>query len=573
MAGDVPFGSLGDQEIISCRKTILQFMEKEWDYSTFYRRANSYTCTIGPEPGMGYVLMRLENLRQLDSRAPQDLIIGIDDKSVTIKRLAILQAQSLLPLGSQNPDSLYLVQLADVRWFLKRTTINKRYNIRQTCSSSAWCAGTLYDDDPETPYTFLQIIENIWSNFSSFGGFFSYASFLSSYVHGTANLPAQNPENLRFEGISAWDALDQVCQQCGFFLRYDPFVGDVRVMKIGLATDPYPGTDGDLTSGFGGGRASLPGVESQFSLTAKSLTRSDSDDDLNEDAELVLGSAMIPGSVNVAFPTNDASCGEGCEIDASHGWYHTKSVTATRVKALLDAELADPTNGLTIDAYDYVNQFIAGTSVNLSATFYARFSSATSAVATNDTTLVTVAEQMAVDYYRALGYQAHGRIIYGEIKQVIPGPTISEVTWREFGDGLKTEVARWPAPVGLPRPAPVCSVGSGFANYVVRFQVTSYSPSIRTAECIVLSIPYGMTRDDIPGIDEILSTDEETVIHVADPNGCCFNEPSADLLGRAGWAQYMQPLIPDACSDSSYLEPQWEALTLCCGFNGCEDIA
>ena len=115
--------------------------------------------------------------------------------------------------------------------------------------------------------------------------------------------------------------------------------------------------------------------------------------------------------------------------------------------------------------------------------------------------------------------------------------------------------------------------GGGFANYAIRFQITSYSPSIRTAECIVLSIPYGMIRADIPNIDEILSTDEQTVIHVADPNGCCFNEPSADLLGRAGWAQYMQPLIPDACSDSSYLEPQWEALTLCCGFNGCEDIA
>lgn len=546
MAGDAPYGSLGGKPLISCRKTILQFMEKGWDYSSFYRRANSYTCSLGAEPGLAYVLMRQEDLKSLDSRQPQDLILGLAQKSVTIKKLAIIQAQSLLPFSSSNPNSLYLVTLADVRYFLKRTTINSRYNIRESCADSAFCTNTTYNDTG-TAYTFLQIVADIWTKFSSFGGFFDYSTFVSTYVHSTANLPTENPENLRFEGMSAWDALQQLCQLCGFLLRYNPLVGDVTLLKIGLSGDPYAAADGDFHAGFGGGRDGITGSVTKFSLTPNSLPRS-TGDGLLEDAEMILGSPLIPESVNVIFPTNDTECTSSCAIDGSHGWYFTKNVLATRVKELFDDELADPAIGLTNYPYAYMDQAIAGTSVNINSTFTAQFDVATDTTATNDAELITVAEQMAVDYYRTLGYQANGRIVCRGIKQVIPGPTISEVAWREWGDGLKTEVARWPVPVGSPRPGKVFT-GNGSVLQRVHFSIDSYDDGTGVATCNVEYRPCGI---------EVVIGEAYGQIEVIDPAGCYFDEDAYDLVGRWGHADLM------VADGDSYNECVWVVSGLCC---------
>lgn len=551
MPGDLPYSSLDGKKIISAASTIQEFMKNDLDWSAIYRRANSYTCKVGGEPGMAYVLMQREELEKLDSRQPLDFKLGIAGKSVTFKKLAFLQAQSLLPLGTQNPGSLYLVTLTDVRHFLKRTTINARYNIRSTCSASAWCDGTI-DASTSQPYTFLKILELIWSQFSSFGGFFAFSTWDATKVHGTPNLPTKPPENLRFEGISAWDALEQVCQQCGFFIRYDPLIGDVRIMKIGLASDPAPAADGDYTEGFGGAIKvinSNAAKRQKFPLTPNATARS-AKDKLNEDAEVFVGSPLIPAQVVVVFPTNDASCGEFCEIDQNHGWYYSKTVTVARVKTLFDAELADSGNGITADSYAFLDQSISGTSVNLNSTYYARFDAAGDATPNNASDLTTVAEQMAKDYYRTLGYQASGRSVFGGIKEVIPGPTISEVIWREWGDGLKTEFARWPMPVGLPRVPKVFSGGPSAAEYV-KFTIDSYDEYTGIATCTITYRPCGV---------DIVSGETYGKIEVIDPSGCLFDEPAADLIGRWGDAEYMQA--------SSELDPYqscaWIVSGLCC---------
>lgn len=445
MAGEAPFGSLGGQPIVSAATTIREFIEQGLDYSNWYRKANSYRCAVGPEPGYAWVLMQQDELKKLDSRQPQDLVLGIGAKSVTIKRLAFIQAQRLIPGASLDPDALYLVQLADVRWFLKRTYIEKNYNIRQTCGTEDWANATT-KDLAGTPWTFLEIVEDLYSKFSTFGGFFTNAAYSADKVHGSLPTP---PENLRFEGISAWDALAMLCQQCGFFLRYDPLLGDVRIMKVGTATDPYPATDGDLTAGYGGAKSALAGVEARFGLTPTSLTRTTTDE-LVEDSESILGSPLVPASVSVVFPTNDTACGDFSEIAGSHGWYYRKEVTAATIRA------ANPS-----DAYKFLDNTATGTTVTIHSTKFAHFSTSGLTAATNDSDLTTLANTLATDYYTALGFQATGRIVLGGIKQVIPGPTISEVIWRDWGDGLHTEVARWAVPVGLPKPPHLFTGGGG----------------------------------------------------------------------------------------------------------------
>lgn len=114
----------------------------------------------------------------------------------------------------------------------------------------------------------------------------------------------------------------------------------------------------------------------------------------------------------------------------------------------------------------------------------------------------------------------------------------------------------------------------GFGNYVIRFQIQTMTSATRVALCQVTSVPYGMTRAELPGIDEALSTDLITFVDVADPTGCYFNEPAGGMVGRNGWAMYMQPQVEDVCNPSEYgiLLPQWEVFSVCCGPAVCGDL-
>ncbi|MES2790105.1 MAG: hypothetical protein V4719_10815 [Planctomycetota bacterium] len=553
MAGEIPFGSLGGQPIVSAATTMREFIEHGLDYSNWYRKANSYRCAVGAEPGMAWILMQQSTLKKLDSRQPQDLIFGLGEKSVTIKRLAIIQAQRLIMGASLDPNSLYLVQLADARWFLKRTIINARYNTMATCSTEKQCeSGYLW--------TFLEIVEDIFTRFSSFGGFFPEFHFLETHVRGIAPDP---PENLRFEGMSAWDALAQLCQQFGYFLRYDPFSGKVHILQIGLSEDPFAAADGDFRSGYGGARATLTD-EQTFALAPKSLIRA-ANDNLLEDSESLLGSALIPESVNIVFMANDAECGEACDIDNAHGWMHRIVVTASTVKENL-LEL----NPDASEQFQFLSSSITGTTVVLNSTKHAQFDSASLIEPTNIDDLEAEAEVMAMAYYKALGLQAHGRSVFAGILQVIPGPFISEVIWREWGDGMKTEIARWPSPVGIPRPQKVFTGGGGGGGaQQIRFSIVD--PLTFTNPCEALA--YVLSRP--PGVT---SVEEEYggTVYVQDRVGCFLNAPAEDLIGRGGYATYLTvdpdidiDFVPGAICPGMN-RSGWEITYLCCPQDRCD---
>jgi hypothetical protein len=51
------------------------------------------------------------------------------------------------------------------------------------------------------------------------------------------------------------------------------------------------------------------------------------------------------------------------------------------------------------------------------------------------------------------------RWVFSGPRSVIPGPFISEVTWREYGDGWKTEVTRWRPLIGNTTPPPIIPAG------------------------------------------------------------------------------------------------------------------
>lgn len=548
----VAYASLGEAKIVSSSVMLNEFAVNGLDYSAFYRRANSYSCSIGPEPGVAWLLMKRSEIKKLDSRQSHNLTFGVGDKSVVIKNLAIIHAQRIVSGKSLSPDAVYLVQLVDVRWLLRRTFINSRYNIRETCSASGWCQDTL---NAGTPWTFEEICEDIWSNFSSFGGFFTgNSTWDASKFHEIA--ATVDPENVRFEGVTAWDALAQLCQESGFFLRYDPTVGDIRIMKIGLSLDPSPGSDGDLHAGFGGGGGAFDAAESiKFALTPDSTARA-AGDSLTDDSETILGAPIVPASVNVVFPTNDASCGSFCDINGSHGWYYKVNVTSTAARA-----------SMTGDTYLYMDHYVSGTSVILNSTTFARFDAATDVTPSNQSDLEALAEQIAIDYYTSIGVQANGRVVFGGIKNFVPGPYISEVTWRDWGDGFRTEVARWPSPVGIAKPQKVPTGGSSNPCDMVRFQILVADSATRSALCHIMARPYGCDEADVPG-----TVLDGLGIEVCDPSGCFLNESEDLLVGREGWAKYVTPISGGSfCQDGNYyIAAEWEVFSLCCAVFNCD---
>ena len=181
-----------------------------------------------------------------------------------------------------------------------------------------------------------------------------------------------------------------------------------------------------------------------------------------------------------------------------------------------------------------MDHYVSGTSVILNSTTFARFDAPTDATPSNQAELDDLAEQIAIDYYTSIGVQANGRIEFGGIKKFIPGPYISEVTWRDWGDGFRTEIARWPSPVGLAKPPKIFSGGSA---PIVGFEIVSAENCGTCTATATVALNFGTT----PDLD---SYDQFTVYGYG---GCELNEPVDSLVGRFGIAAYGTRVGNGAC--------------------------
>jgi hypothetical protein len=111
--------------------------------------------------------------------------------------------------------------------------------------------------------------------------------------------------------------------------------------------------------------------------------------------------------------------------------------------------------------------------------------------------------------------------------------------------------------------------GSGKACGDVRFQILVADPLTRTALCVITARPYGCSWSDIPA-----TIFDMQAIEVCDPGGCFFNEPNAKMIGREGWAKYMQPIGGASWCQGKRpyygTQPEWEVYSLCCAVDSCK---
>lgn len=99
---------------------------------------------------------------------------------------------------------------------------------------------------------------------------------------------------------------------------------------------------------------------------------------------------------------------------------------------------------------------------------------------------------------------------------------------------------------------------------IIRFTIQSVQGNNQVVGKI-FATPAGMSLSQMPGL--ILGNS----VYICDPDGCFFNEPITDLLGRSGRAVYAQPTGATACQPyaGNNPAPQWEVFSLCCPSPAC----
>lgn len=449
----------GGRPVMSARQALAEFARMGWDASPFRGRANSYRCPLGSKPGEGFLLMLgtdVEFLLREFVNQTYRLTIGTTDKSIEMSTFVIRKALRLTPGVSQDADALFLVEIADGR-YLDRQAISGRlmYNVR-------WSDGN--DSDPTDPDAFLT------SSLDS-GALWNWDDLLADlnpvstpFYTPLWTIPAIDsvmsdavPENLRFQYVPQLDAIEHVLNLAGCTLRYDPINGNHQAVAIGTGLLDVTGGV-FLENGYGG--RTLNSISESDRPLVPDATPFGGWWTVMNDCEAVIGNFVGVETVVVRFPArfSTSRVSRTCQ-------YFAVEVDG---EALTEEELA----AVALKARD-------GSAVVIDDPMHAFISSADSLTptASNQTALEERAEEVARNYYRGIVGHASGRVVIsgvithdGDGNAAVPGPMVREMVWRDYGDGLKTEILR--TNPGLPGVCD-CNDGSGGGSDIIEGFLTT----------------------------------------------------------------------------------------------------
>lgn len=184
---------------------------------------NGITIPRGRHPGVAHFLVAEQHLAGLESGLVNiECYHGDVGKKPTVTTWQNWYLESYQATTKQS-EPAYWVRLRDPRWLLEKScSEGNRYNLRKTTDSSGYVDGTT---DGGTPYTWHGVIQELWS-------------FLPVAVAGGCPSlpysPSTTPENLVFDGIGTWRAINQVLTAIGCCVVWNPFTAvfsfvDLRV--------------------------------------------------------------------------------------------------------------------------------------------------------------------------------------------------------------------------------------------------------------------------------------------------------------------------------------------------------
>ena len=277
-------------------------------------------------------------------------------------------------------NALRLVRAVDKRVLLQLSSIAKQYNVRIPAPSTTTGSGLYYDaslDSGSTAWTWQTMLDDIWDKLPT--------AFAGATGPTLPSTPDGTPENFRFIGVSAWDALFVVLDHLGMSVAYDPIADTFSYVDLGV-----------FQTGL---------VDAKAALAGRLIY------DFNPDP--VIADAQ-PETIRVFFWRRELYQGIEKDTVDTDNWemmpYISKDV----------ASAASSIAGTVLPVWD-----------TLPATIDAAGST------DNDTALDDRADYIASAVELRLG-NAHSRqrYLYAGIATTIrPGEEVREVRWRDYGDG------------------------------------------------------------------------------------------------------------------------------------------
>lgn len=193
--------------------------------------ANYFSCPLGDQPGMGLVLMRLRDIidLDLDNVLEYDLKVSDQYRTQTIVNLHPLQAWCISPGTFDDPASIYAVQLADRRFYLRQQYVAKAYNVRRS-PGGGWITDTLdatgsgATSGSPVPWSWYRLGEDIWDELLIDD---AWPGWPADYT------PDAEPTSWHFWQVPTIEAFQAVARRLGCSIRWHPFLGTFDIVQLG----------------------------------------------------------------------------------------------------------------------------------------------------------------------------------------------------------------------------------------------------------------------------------------------------------------------------------------------------
>lgn len=215
-----------------------------WDISSWWdKRPNGFSLFQSRAVGIGYVLMRKQDVDALDRSNKQAFVLACGSQSLTLPAMVFVEAKSVYAFSATSyADTPYLVEFADKRilatkesFFARTGSIAKQaFNVRAHVPTDTSGAGlyTYSSLKSGTAYTWQEVIDTVWKACTE-----NNAATLTNWSFPTGlTLPATpdgTPENLIFCGMNCWDAFQTLLDRLSLCLDYNPIADTFALNKLG----------------------------------------------------------------------------------------------------------------------------------------------------------------------------------------------------------------------------------------------------------------------------------------------------------------------------------------------------
>lgn len=360
----------------------------------FGDRANGYWCPVGEQPGVAWVYALDQDLAGLDLSGPLLLTLTAG-KTATIPRLYLDTAIVATKGAPGDGRRVRALRLVDVRHLLaKFSTCNLSFNVRCPAPPTSSTDGS----DPQEFYaaslnagavhSWDSAARAIWNTLPS--------GLVNAYP-GLPFTPNGVPQNIRYNGVSAWRALHDLLGRLNCTTAYDPQADRFAIVEQGAAQ---------------------PGLAAAQALYPLSI---EDGDPLNNFG------AQIPATIRVYFHRQAQHFGTEDETPQNANWVDSGACESVDVGTGNASSLAGTVLGL-FDDLPAIVDFNGNV--------------------TNQSALNTRGAERAAKWTAAARSSASRRYVtyQGIAPEFAPGSSVSAVWWRDVGDGMLTDVDLHPGP-------------------------------------------------------------------------------------------------------------------------------